>query len=94
MPHDASAGEGRRVACPPRCARAADRTEAGWLAYDIYEEPDGSILLVETWASQQALAAHQQQPAVRTVFGDDLPGLLAEPMRVHYGHPLKAAAEG
>ncbi len=64
------------------------RAEPGALAYDLYEEPDGSLVLVETWASQRALSAHQRQPAVRALFGDELGGLLAEDLTVHHGRPL------
>jgi quinol monooxygenase YgiN len=67
------------------------RAEPGCLAYDIYQEPNGSLVLVETWNSQPDLTAHQQQPAVRVLFGDQLGDLLAQEMTVHYGRPLTPA---
>jgi quinol monooxygenase YgiN len=68
------------------------RTEPGCLAYDLYEEPNGLIVLVETWGSEAELAAHQQQPAVRDLFGDRLGDLLTEEMTVHYARRLTPPA--
>lgn len=68
------------------------RAEPGCLAYDLYEEPNGSLVLVETWSSTPALAAHQQQPAVRALFADQLGDLLVEELTVHCGSPLTATA--
>jgi quinol monooxygenase YgiN len=61
------------------------RAEAGCLAYDVYEEADGSLVLFETWRSGEESAAHQQQPAIKDLFGDRLQDLLAQDMSVHYG---------
>jgi len=68
------------------------RAEAGCLAYDLYEEADGSLVLFETWRSPAELAAHQQQPAVQKLFGEQLSELLAEDIGVHQGALLLPAA--
>lgn len=51
--------------------------------YDVYEEPDGSLILFETWRSPAELEAHQHQLAVRTSFDEQLPDLLEGDMGVH-----------
>jgi quinol monooxygenase YgiN len=66
--------------------------EAGCLAYELYEEADGSLMLVETWRSADELTAHQQQPAVKEQFGDQLSELLAEDLDVHYSTRLSPTA--
>jgi quinol monooxygenase YgiN len=62
---------------------APTRAEAGCVNYDVYEEADGGLILVETWRSQAGLEAHQQQPAVRAFFDVKLPDLLEDEMDVH-----------
>ena len=68
------------------------RAETGCLAYDLYEDADGSFVLFENWRSEAELHNHQQQPAVRALFGDRLKELLAEEMGVHYAAALEPAA--
>jgi quinol monooxygenase YgiN len=67
------------------------RAEAGCIAYDLYEADDGVVVLFETWRTPDELTAHQAQPAVRTLFGDRIDNLLAEPMAAHFTHPLRLA---
>lgn len=62
---------------------APARAEPGCLNYDVYEETDGALILFETWRSPAELDAHQQQPAVRTFFDEQLPGLLEGDLGVH-----------
>ena len=69
------------------------RAEASCLAYDLYDDAEGSFVLFENWRSEAELKRHQQQPAVRALFGDRLKELLAEEMGVHYGAALEPAAE-
>ncbi len=68
------------------------RAEPGCLAYDLYEEADGSLVLFETWRSPADLAAHQQQPAVQQLFGEQIAELLTEDMAVHHGALLSPPA--
>ena len=65
------------------------RPEAGCLAYELYEEADGSLVLFESWLASAELKGHQQQEAVRKLFGEQLQDLLTEDMGVHYGVPLE-----
>ena len=67
------------------------RAESGCLAYDLYQEDDGPLVLVETWRSPADFAAHQQQPAVQQLFVDQLGALLAEDLTVHQGARLSPA---
>jgi quinol monooxygenase YgiN len=62
------------------------------LAYDLYEESDGAMVLFETWRSPAQLEAHQQQPAIKTFFGEQLSDLLTEDMDVHYSQLLTPAS--
>src|SRR3954470_23234582 len=61
------------------------RAEAGCVPYDVYEEADGSLVLFEAWRSAEESAAHQQQPAIKDLFGNLLKDLPAQDMSVHYG---------
>ena len=69
---------------------APTREEPGCLTYDLYIEADGSLVLHEVWRSQAELAAHQQQPAIRAFFDDQLQDLIASEMAVHFSTPLPA----
>jgi quinol monooxygenase YgiN len=46
-------------------------TQPGCLACDIYEEqgPDAAVVLVERWASQEALEVHLRSEAYRRILG-------------------------
>ncbi|MCP1644983.1 quinol monooxygenase YgiN [Pseudomonas citronellolis] len=39
--------------------------EEGYLAYNLYEEKDGSLFLYEAWRSRQDLASHFQKPYIK-----------------------------
>lgn len=71
---------------------APTRAEADCLTYDLYEEADGSLVLFETWRSTAELEAHQQQPAVRQFFDDQMPALLDGDMGVHVSTLLSPAS--
>ena len=63
--------------------------EPGCLLYAIHDAADGSIVMIEKWASDTDLAAHAGGPAVarlHTLIG----GLIAEPVLVTTRAPLPA----
>ena len=68
------------------------RAEPGCMTYDLYEAADGVIVLFEMWRTEAALTAHQAQPAVRSLFDDQLSELLAEEMEAHFSRPLRGAS--
>lgn len=57
------------------------RAEEGCLQYDPHLADDGTFVIVERWASREALAAHNVGPAVQ-VLRDGVAGLMAAPTEV------------
>ncbi len=57
--------------------------EPGCLAYVAYESCDapGTIVMIETWADEAALAAHGKAPAINSLAAR-FDELLAEPLRL------------
>ncbi len=64
--------------------------ETGCIAYDVYEEQDGSLVLFETWQSQADLEMHQQQPAIKELFGNKLTDILDDELDVHFTRLISA----
>ncbi len=61
--------------------------EPGCLLYAIHDAPDGSIVMIEKWASAAELDEHGSGEAVRSL-NAVLPALLAEPVDVTRLTPL------
>ena len=61
--------------------------EDGCELFALHENADGALLLIEKWASPEALAAHDAGPAVADIV-EALGGLLAEPPVVTRFTPL------
>ncbi|MDL5353061.1 putative quinol monooxygenase [Microbacterium sp. zg-YB36] len=59
-----------------RAAVAGIRAEAGCLQYDPHLADDGAFVIVERWASREALTAHNTGSAVQ-VLRDGVAGLMA-----------------
>jgi quinol monooxygenase YgiN len=57
------------------------RAEEGCEQYDPHLADDGTILIVERWASREALDAHSTGPAVQ-VLRDGVAGLMTAPPEV------------
>ena len=70
-----------------RRAIEAVHAEPGCLLYAIHDAPDGSIVMIEKWASVEDLDAHGSSDAVPAL-NETLPGLLAEPVAVTRLQPL------
>ncbi len=70
-----------------RPAIEAVHQEQGCLLYAIHDAPDGSIVMIEKWASVAELDEHGSGEAVRAL-SDVLPSLLAEPVEVTRLKPL------
>lgn len=64
-----------------RAAVAGIRAEDGCLQYDPHRADDGTFVIVERWASREALAAHNTGAAVQ-VLRDGLKGLTLAPTEV------------
>jgi len=69
------------AAAAVRAAVAGIRDEAGCEQYDPHLADDGTILIVERWASRDALAAHDTGAPVQ-VLRDGLKGLTVAPTEV------------
>lgn len=65
----------------------AVHSEPGCLLYAIHDAPDGSIVMIEKWASAADLDEHGSGEAVRSL-NAVLPSLLAEPVQVTRLTPL------
>ena len=65
------------------------RAEAGCLYYDLYQERDhpDTFVLLDGWASEEALAAHAVHPNVSRVV-EQLNPLLAVPLGHHHSRRL------
>jgi quinol monooxygenase YgiN len=64
-------------------------TEPGCLLYALHREPSGALVMVEKWASAQALKAHGTAAAL-TALRKETAGALAEPPHVRVLAPLPA----
>mgnify|MGYP003504871079 len=75
--------EGARDAVLAALGRAIPEVhlEPGCELYAIHDAPDGSILMIEKWSSNDLLDEHGDSAAV-TALRADLAGLLAEPIVV------------
>ena len=71
-----------------RPAIEAVHHEPGCLLYAIHDAPDGSIVMIEKWASVADLEDHGSGEAVRGL-SSVLPALLAEPVEVTRLTPLQ-----
>jgi len=76
-------------------AIAAVHEEPGCLLYAIHEAPDGTIVMIEKWASAQLLDEHGSGAAVADL-NAALDGLVAKPTEVTRLVPIPAgtAAQG
>jgi quinol monooxygenase YgiN len=63
--------------------------EQGCLLYAIHDAADGSIVMIEKWASDSDLAAHAEGPAVARL-NNLVDGLTAKPVVVTTMAPLPA----
>ncbi len=70
-----------------RAALAGIRAEDGCHQYDPHLADDGSFLIVERWASREALDAHSTGAAVQ-VLRDGLDGLTTAPAEVTVAESL------
>ncbi|WP_353808278.1 putative quinol monooxygenase [Agromyces sp. SYSU T00194] len=70
-----------------RTALAGIRAEDGCLQYDPHLADDGSFVIVERWASREALAAHNTGAPVQ-VLRDGLAGLTTAPADVTIAEAL------
>lgn len=83
-PENAEAAKAILLATVAR-VRAED---AGCERYDLnYEASTGTYVMLEQWASEDALTAHSQSPAFLAL-GAGLEGLLAAPLNVRTLAPL------
>jgi quinol monooxygenase YgiN len=63
--------------------------EDGCILYAIHDAPDGTIVMIEKWASDESLAAHSQgEPVARMRSAID--DLLAAPVAVTKLQPIAA----
>ncbi|MFE5407565.1 putative quinol monooxygenase [Microbacterium sp. NPDC056569] len=69
------------AAAAVRAAVEGIRAEDGCVQYDPHLADDGTIVIVERWASREALAAHNIGAPVQ-VLRDGLNGLTAAPTEV------------
>ena len=81
-----------RVVEAMRPAIAAVHEEPGCELYAIHDAPDGSIVMLEKWASAELLDTHGAGPAVAAM-GASLDGLLAAPTAVTRLVPIPAGTE-
>lgn len=65
--------------------------EKGCLLYALHDAEDGSIVMIEKWASAEDPAAHAAGPAVARL-NTLVEGLMAEPVLVTTMAPLPAGA--
>jgi quinol monooxygenase YgiN len=74
-------GRGAELASAVVGLVAAVRSEPGCLAYQAYEslEAPGTIVVIETWASQAALDSHAQAAALTEFAADAGPFLAGAP---------------
>jgi quinol monooxygenase YgiN len=70
-------------------AISAVHQEPGCELYAIHDAPDGTIVMIEKWASVGELDEHGSAEAVRTL-NANLDGLLASPVEVVRLSPLPA----
>lgn len=65
------------------------RLEPGCQQYDLHDYPDDPyrFAFVETWASREALAAHDETEYVRAIIAD-APRLTAGPLEIHRLRPI------
>ena len=82
-----------RVLAALRPAIEGVHTEPGCLLYAIHDAPDGSIVMIEKWASVAELDDHGSSPAVRQL-NIDLDGLLAESVEVARLTPIPVGDTG
>ncbi|WP_167041066.1 putative quinol monooxygenase [Salinibacterium sp. ZJ454] len=68
---------------------AAVHEEDGCLLYAIHEDPTGTIVMIEKWATEQLLDIHGNSPAV-VAQRAALDGLLARPIEVTRLVPIPA----
>lgn len=66
--------------------------EPGCLLYAIHDAADGTIVMLEKWASDGDLAAHAEGPAVARL-NTLIDGLIAEPVVVTTMAPLPAGTD-
>lgn len=74
-------------------ATPAVHEESGCLLYAIHDAEDGSIVMIEKWASDSDLAAHAEGPAVGRL-NTLIDGLIANPVVVTTMTPLPAGTAG
>jgi len=67
--------------------------EPGCLLYAIHDAQDGSIVMIEKWASDGDLAAHAEGPAIARL-NTLIDGLIAKPVLVNTMTPIPAGAPG
>ncbi|KLU10535.1 putative quinol monooxygenase [Kocuria sp. SM24M-10] len=75
-----------------RTAVPAVHDEPGCLLYALHDAADGSIVMLEKWASERDLAAHAAGPAVARL-NTLIEGLTAQPVVVTTMAPLPAGSE-
>ena len=85
-------GQHDRVVEALRPAIAAVHEEPGCELYAIHDAPDGTIVMIEKWASVHELDDHGGGDAVRAL-NSSLDGLLATPVEVTRLVPLPAGTE-
>jgi quinol monooxygenase YgiN len=85
-------GEHDRVVEALRPAIAAIHEEPGCTLYAIHDAPDGTIVMIEKWASVRELDEHGAGAAVQAL-NASLEGLLASPVEVTRLVPMPAGTE-
>ncbi|GAA5169933.1 MULTISPECIES: putative quinol monooxygenase [Amycolatopsis] len=91
---EASPGKEDEVEQAFRKAVRAVHTEPGCLLYALHRDPrsPSTFVMVEKWASAEALATHGKAPALAEL-GGVLKGLLARPLEVRTLTPLPEGDE-
>lgn len=66
---------------------ASARTEDGCYGYHLYEslEENNRFVMVEKWANQEAITAHNQNPLLQQLF-QQMPDFAAKPSEIVVAH--------
>ena len=72
-----------------RPAIAEVHEEEGCLLYAIHDAPDGTIVMIEKWASEELLDAHADGAAVERL-GEAIADVIAAPVEVTRLRPIPA----
>lgn len=87
--------DGRKdeLAAAMRAGIEATHAEQGCQLYAIHDAEDGTITMIERWATEADLEAHARGEAVARMVAD-IDGLLAEPVVVTRMRPIPMGENG